>query len=200
MILSSPWKASILGDAPCSHNPHLQAPNAHWNRCPQWRPVHPCLESPHASSAQASEVVVRCRQDVFGIFWDLLIDTFQQPRHSPRKTRMAACSGNLGLLLWVCFLKKIWAALTSKCCKRSSADLPNSGGKELFTIEGGPMSLGRDVFPHRSWELAGSWRKHVPSTNVNDSGSMKIECPKRWWFTSDRDQNHPKPVGICRIL
>ena len=25
MILSSPWKASILGDAPCSHNPHLQA-------------------------------------------------------------------------------------------------------------------------------------------------------------------------------
>jgi len=68
--------------------------------------------------------------------------------------------------------------LTSKCCKRSSADLPNSGGKELFTIEGGPMSLGRDVFPHRSWELAGSWRKHVPSTNVNDSGSMKIECPK----------------------
>ena len=121
--LSSPWKASILGDAPCSHNPHLQA--------------RMLIETGALSEDQFTLVwshhthpqrrLPRSLWDVdrmlFGIFWDLLIDTFQQPRHSPRKTRMAACSGNLGLLLWVCFLKKIWAALTSKCCKRSSAQI-----------------------------------------------------------------------------
>ena len=122
-----------------------------------------------------------CLQDRIhsGYFGTVLLINTLQPRHSPRKTRMAACSGNLGLLL--CFLQKIWAEMTtfSKGCKRSSADLLNSGGKELFTIEGGPMSLGRDVFPHRSWEVAGSCRKHVASTKVNDCGvSIKIGCPK----------------------